>query len=152
MNQACIRKERKSGRLKTKWSRTAMAVIRTERSRHSMLRKMGLNRERLLLAYFLQGAKRNKSLIREFAEVWSFPVCNVWGAVYQLQMLAIPSWLHDGLFLALQELLEMLHTLSGKWFKVRLPTVLVSYQVAWFSNKVFAQVFQRLWVQILSKG
>lgn len=68
-----------------------MAVIRTERSRHIMLRKIGLNRERLLLAYFLQGTKRNKSLIREFAEVWSFPVCNVWGAVYQLQMLAIPS-------------------------------------------------------------
>lgn len=90
-----------------------MAVIRTERSRHSMLRKMGLNRERLLLAYFIQGTKRNKSLIREFAEVWSFPVYNVWGAVYQLQMLAIPSWLHDGLFIALRELLEMLHTLSG---------------------------------------
>ena len=59
--------------------------------RHSILCEMRLNGERLLLAYFLQGTKRNKSINREFAEVWSFSGHNVWGAVYQLLMSLITS-------------------------------------------------------------
>lgn len=71
MDQACIPKvvqrltldKRKSGRLKTTWSRTVMAELSEGHShgaRHNMLPKMRLNGERLLLLYVPQGTKTNE--------------------------------------------------------------------------------------------